>query len=884
MHDSLPTAKPPPPPEEVPASRPDGIDGFILDEAGRPVGDATVQIIDLRYVPTSTRPLDRRWEEQVFASTVSGEDGRYAFDSLVPKELKVLKASKPGFVTQMKDQVRVPARRDFRLVPGAAVRGRVVSETTGAPIASVGVKGWFPAGSEPVDRKGFRWTEEVFTNRNGEFSFEGAPAGLVRFMLAHPDYEDMTEEMHEVPRSGRAGLVFKMKEALVVEGVVLNELKGTPVPDVEVGASAGIVGFPIAQWTGRTGRDGRFRLAGVRSGSIVFSLTGRGVTPLAEKRDLAAKHDFSAGRKGEPLEFKVKPAGRIAGRVVGVDGNGIPRARIFVSPTGTSLLDSVRDPARHGGSRQDGEIRTDANGAFLVDDIGPAHYKLVGEAPGFALGVSEAVSAGPDEIRENVVITLRPSPVILGTLTDEHHRPIARAPVIAKIPPFTEVWFPPGFDVGQESKIEAQSDERGSYRIELPYEATVVLAVDHPDYVLVEGVEVAVKDVPDVVKDFTLKPALAIAGTVIGADGRAAPGALVRAWPDAGGALRETKANATGGYSLSRLEGGTYRVHAKRPEANETSDFQDGVTAGVLALDFRLMKAAELVGAVTDTAGRPVREFQVLLRPTVPPRESPAGRRKTAIAGLSERQEDVDDDSGRFKVAGMDPGAWTLQIAAKGYARSLPLAQVLAPGSTTSAGTIVVRPGGTVSGRVLAPGGAPAGGVGISVTRVGKLPEQEDSRIAPEPPVLARTDAGGDYALRGISPGEYLLKVESQAFVDPPGERLPIREGDVVERSYALKAAATITVSVRDEVNAPVQSVVVTVRDKGQRKLRYDSDAASGDHTDAAGRLTLRRLPAGEEVTIHLMRPGFEIVESVQRLREGDNGTVEVKLPRILFR
>src|SRR5688500_14421342 len=48
----------------VPAAG-DRIEGTVFDESGAVVAEADVQIIDLRYSATSTRPPDRRFEERV---------------------------------------------------------------------------------------------------------------------------------------------------------------------------------------------------------------------------------------------------------------------------------------------------------------------------------------------------------------------------------------------------------------------------------------------------------------------------------------------------------------------------------------------------------------------------------------------------------------------------------------------------------------------------------------------------------------------------------------------------------------------------------------------------------------------------------------------------
>jgi hypothetical protein len=146
---------------------------------------------------------------------------------------------------------------------------------------------------------------------------------------------------------------------------------------------------------------------------------------------------------------------------------------------------------------------------------------------------------------------------------------------------------------------------------------------------------------------------------------------------------------------------------------------------------------------------------------------------------------------------------------------------------------------------------------------------------------LGRSGPTGDYAVKGLSPGEYLFVAESPRFVDPAPDRLQVREGSWVDRSFTLRAAASITLVVKDEVAEPAPSVVVTVVDAEGRKVQAKSDGLGGGTTDQAGKITLRKLPAGENLTLRLIRPGFEVQEASQQLREGDNGVLDVRIRRI---
>ena len=205
----------------------------------------------------------------------------------------------------------------------------------------------------------------------------------------------------------------------------------------------------------------------------------------------------------------------------------------------------------------------------------------------------------------------------------------------------------------------------------------------------------------------------------------------------------------------------------------------------------------------------------------------------------------------------------------------------VAGGGPTPAGTIALSAGGVVAGRVTGPAGEPAEGVLVTLTRIGKLPEAADEpRPVMAKPWAGRTGSGGEYSAKGLLPGEYMLRVESQRFVDPPQVRLQVREGDTIDRSFKLRLAAALTVVVKDEVREPVASALILVTDANQRRIFVQAESVGGGSTDGAGRVVLRKLPAGEPLTFRAVRAGFSGPEKTMTLPEGENGPLELKLER----
>ena len=140
----------------------------------------------------------------------------------------------------------------------------------------------------------------------------------------------------------------------------------------------------FARWTATTGADGKFRIAGVKTGKILFQITGRRINSLKETRDLTDANDASGQRPGQPLRLPRDPdgAGQV-GTVLAKDGSPVPSAAIFVAPAiGQFVI--VRDPTEQGGDLRRGEATTAEDGKFPIEGLTLAQHRVVAAAPGFA--------------------------------------------------------------------------------------------------------------------------------------------------------------------------------------------------------------------------------------------------------------------------------------------------------------------------------------------------------------------------------------------------------------------------------------------------------------------------------------------------------------------
>jgi hypothetical protein len=278
--------------------------------------------------------------------------------------------------------------------------------------------------------------------------------------------------------------------------------------------------------------------------------------------------------------------------------------------------------------------------------------------------------------------------------------------------------------------------------------------------------------------------------------------------------------DAEGRYSLDGLPAGSFVVQAYMPGYLSLRHGQrapsDEARAVVLregerrdGVDITLPREAVITGTLWDEHGEPVdgvsvSAFQLL-------------RRNGRMVGASRVIARASDDRGQYRLVAVPPGSYLIGASAtgdlttsgepRGYVSSyypgtneLPLARpvVVDAGAEVSGLDIVLSPvrTATVSGVVLDPTGRPfAGTVSLTTSARSGVPALNARS--------AQTDAAGRFVLRGVPPGDYVLKAPVQGgssplfamqYVtvtenDPAPSTLQLAEGTTLEGRITLDVA-----------------------------------------------------------------------------------------------
>jgi hypothetical protein len=270
-----------------------------------------------------------------WAAATSGEDGRFAFDGLIPTEQAVLSVSAPGHAVHVVEHLVVSAEaRDelqLRLVAELAIAGQVVDEQ-GLPLAGAVVMSY---GDRILDLKrspNATWERQAgkdgaTTGEDGRFRLDQLYDGEFALIVSDPRHEGLSTTVSA--RAGTEDLLIRLDAAelrgAVLVGTVRDGLSGAPLSDFSVWVMP--AGEP-AQRAGQQGRGGSFQDAlgafsvqGIPPGDHMISARSTGYATLTD-----GPWTLEAGER--TVELLLFPERSL--RLRAVDQDGAPVAMAFL--------------------------------------------------------------------------------------------------------------------------------------------------------------------------------------------------------------------------------------------------------------------------------------------------------------------------------------------------------------------------------------------------------------------------------------------------------------------------------------------------------------------------------------------------------------------------
>ena len=415
----------------------------VVDDAGRPIAGATVEVEGVRREDYSHRWIDFQaaWDvPKGELQRVTDARGYVAFNELPDRSFAFFCVRCDGWLTSWRSVfLPAPGLEAEVVTPlekGAVLTGRVVAEGKGLPGVRV-------VAQTELHRTSLYeiYTVLATTDAQGAYRIRDAHAGSVALKLelgkraeswVPKEYEDV-----RVAAGARIdGLDFNLDKGILVSGRVLTQEGGRPVPD----ATLEIQGKPNLHLEKKTDADGRFSVRfGPEGGSVSVRKVGARslVFPYSDGGSSTTKYVgyYPNAQFSLPLELRVPEAmllptiPHLVGKVVDLGGKPVAGA-------------TVRN-------LQGGEAVTDATGRF--------RFQTPTE-PGSSVFAStaEATSVRPVEVKAGPEIALTldaPTATITGTVAGEDGRPMAGIDVCLV-----------AHRLGDWYETHASTDASGTYR------------------------------------------------------------------------------------------------------------------------------------------------------------------------------------------------------------------------------------------------------------------------------------------------------------------------------------------------------------------------------------------------------------------------------------
>jgi protocatechuate 3,4-dioxygenase beta subunit len=486
-------------------------------------------------------------------------------------------------------------------------------------------------------------------------------------------------------------------------------------------------------------------------------------------------------------------------------------------------------------------VESGADGSFRFSGLQPGAYRIDARAEGFVAGgppgmrrVEVVLSAdGAASSVRDLRLVLRRAAAVSGRIVASG-RPVAGAKI--------GVYYlsAQGLNGELDSYVvdaAATSDERGKFELIQLTPGRLKLLVEAPDYALAESPTILLEpgeSFGPLVVD--LAPSATIAGAVVDAAGEPVEAELVLRASAVGSAdmpnSRRVRAGRDGRYVFRNIPAGSYVLTTSATGFRSTSVGDIIAVVGKTSERNIVMKAASgIFGRVVGPGGAGVDEAFVLLRP-------PRGRAKRLRT----------DRDGYFHwedAAALAAREYTAIAVSPHYA-SAP-AQSVRPGK---AATFELGRGGSVSGRVVGPGGRPVQAFSIGVGAF----EVDGPR-----PYGARSigieqvnDSAGRFRIASLRPGKYWLRVQSPRFAPATSTRVVILPGAefsglVIRVGQAGRVVGTV---INSETGKPVAKAAVTLFDP------TSPFSANQTRTDASGRFELDGVPPGRR-SLRVTKKGF---------------------------
>lgn len=749
------------------------VTGLVVDDQEQPVAGASIEVRPFE------RPNDPQFMKMMLkvrrVETTTDASGRFTVKGMTGEQI-IIQASKPGYTTAIAsgyelddDDIVVKVMR------GVTITGKVL------------------AGEDAVKR--FRVearTREIPKDKDGN-------------VIAVDASSDRGQRRWGRRRGGGGGPPWMRRPSKRTRQMAEGQTMGNRTID--------------GNWREIQSKDGSFELTGIPPGRISVRVRAEGyLEPDTQTFDLGP------AEKSEALEFQLVGGQPVSGRVV--DENGVPVSDAQVT--------AYRKRDRGEGSRRMGlnfqidpedfdflalstsrrSAMSNSTGAFTVAALKPGEYRFTARHPDMAKSSTKNVIVEEGRPTPPVEIAIDAGGAIEGNVTGLAMRPLADAFMVA-------------FSLQAGSMRSGTTDQSGYYKIEgLPPGQYVVFKsrmderADNIGLELMSNMrlktvtvrrgKVARLDVHDEGED-----GVRVFGTVR-ENGVPVPRALITVMGSdrqglLGMGVRANAANMEGRYELVGIKPGDYVMQVTRFQGQPVqTTFEVEVPEDVTDYAFDIvLPTSTITGKVVDTRGNPVAGIRVTLGSDDSGLSGADGLvGMIAANGLSQART---NDEGEFTMKSVAAGTYRLTAGSRIGGRRMrrpdegqpeygegTLENLVVDGVSPCSDIVVQVPiAGKITGIVLDGSNMPVADAEIAYDI-----EKKNKRRKRGNPLLdllgaqrpVRTDEDGRFEISGLTPGNYSLRVESDALKAGKLDDVMVQEDLPTDVTLRVVTGATLKV------------------------------------------------------------------------------------------
>ncbi|MBA3461476.1 MAG: carboxypeptidase regulatory-like domain-containing protein [Deltaproteobacteria bacterium] len=602
-------------------------------------------------------------------------------------------------------------------VKPATLGGRVTRASDAAPIRNAVV---VVAADRTVPAEG-RSLKSVRTSEDGRWSVGEVVPGNYILTVNAIGFSPATRELLDVAAGEqRDGIDAALSNGgVLVTGAITTE-KQEPIGSAEVTAHRDGGG---SYFVATSGKDGRYELS-LGSGNYQLAITHDDYRRTWK--------NISVGDVAVTANFTLVRGGVIRGHVV---------ARDTGSPVANATVTGL-------GGRDISTAQTDSNGTFILHSLHDGAITIDARATGYASVTPTVVDLDNAEHLDNVEVKVDPASSILGRVVakDDTTRGISGVAVSAM------KWE------ARPWRAQGVSDAAGNFEIAGLVPGQYVLSADRRGMIFGGGVQVDVVDADVTGVTIEMRAGVNLSGRV--EPPLVAQVAIARVGDDilandkdaVSIATARTESDATGAFMLRDVPAGEFEISAMATDGKSgkvTVTVNGGDQSG---LAIPLSPRASMSGRVIDSNGKPVAGMYVVNYRTDVPlviRMRRDGIHRGAITAAD----------GSFRIVGLDAGAWLLSVDdPNGISDARTLEVELSDGAERTGITLTVQASDEqIRGTVLGPDRKPV--IGAEVRAMREVPGKDRQQYVPRRNSV-RTNETGSFVIDKLRAGTYTLIAE----------------------------------------------------------------------------------------------------------------------------